>query len=125
MAVPTEAEIRRMMERHVELWNANDKARWLEEWQAIAPGEPTMEDPVGTPARRGWEAVAEAWDATPPSEWRITMEKLIVCANEAAAVMRNEGVVNGAPVAVESIEVYAFADDGSLSSRTYWTVPPS
>jgi hypothetical protein len=53
------------------------------------------------------------------------MEKLIVCANEAAAVMRNEGVVNGAPVAVESIEVYAFADDGSLSSRTYWTVPPS
>jgi hypothetical protein len=84
-----------------------------------------MEDPVGTPVRRGWEAVAEAWDARPPSEWRITMEKLFVCANEAAAVMRNEGVVNGAPVAVESIEVYAFADDGSLSSRTYWPAPPS
>jgi len=113
-----------MLYRHVELWNARDKAAWLDAWQRFVPGEPMFEDPVGTPVRRGWDALAAVWDTAQPSGVSITIEKLIVCGNEAVALMANEVVIDGAPFVADSIEVYVFNQDGSCLSRTYMDPAP-
>jgi hypothetical protein len=36
------------------------------------------------------------------------------------AVIRNSGTVNGEATIVESIEIYAFGDDGSVHTSTFW-----
>jgi len=120
MTVPSADEIRGLIQRHVELWNAGDKDAWLAHWQSVVTGEVSMEDPVGTPVKRGWDVMGEVWDASPNADWKLSVERLYVCANTGAAVIRNAGSVAGTPTVIESIEIYAFADDGSLHTQTYW-----
>jgi len=123
MGVPTPEQIRSGLERHVELWNAGDKDTWLAMWQSLITGEPTMEDPVGTPLKRGWEQMSDAWDHSPNEAWKLTIETLYVCGNEAAAVIRNDGNIDGTPISMRSIEIYAFHDDGSSHTKTYFDQP--
>jgi len=120
MAAPSAEEIRAAVERHVELWNAGDKEAWLAHWQAVVPGEVTMEDPVGTPTKRGWDVMSEVWDASPNADWQLGIGLLHVCGSTGAAVIRNQGAVNGQPTLIESIEIYRFGDDGSLHTQTFW-----
>jgi hypothetical protein len=61
------ADLERFIRRWYELWNAQDKQGWLQHWKHTAPGEPTLEDPVGTPVKRGWELAEELWDAPDPT----------------------------------------------------------
>jgi hypothetical protein len=124
MPTPSSETIRGALEGHVELWNAGDKEAWLQNWRTAAPGELTsFEDPVGTPPKRGWETLSTAWDESPAADWTLRLQKLIVCGNQAAAFIRNDGKVKGKPVIVESIEIYSFGEDGSLAVKTYWDIP--
>ena len=77
-----------------------------------------MEDPVGTPLKRGWDVHSEVSDRA-PAEWKLSIGLLYVCGSTAAAVIRNSGTVNGEPMTLESIEIYAFGDDGSLHASTF------
>ena len=79
-----------------------------------------MEDPVGTPVKRGWDVMSEVWDASPNADWKVSIEKFYVCASTGAAVIRNVGHVEGVPTVIESIEIYEFRDDGSLHTKTFW-----
>jgi hypothetical protein len=65
-----------------------------------------MEDPVGTPIKRGWDVMSEAWDTSPNADWKLGIGLLNVCGSAAAAVIRNSGTVNGEPTLIESIEIY-------------------
>ncbi len=65
MSAPTAEEIRTAVERHVELWNAGDKEAWLAHWKRVVPGEVTMEDPVGTPLKRGWRPARRSYSLNP------------------------------------------------------------
>src|SRR5690349_7341061 len=97
-------EIKDAIERHIELWNSKDRAAWLQHWQSRAPGGYALEDPVGTPVKRGYELLGVVWDrAFDETAWTITMKQCIVCGHEAALVMVNEGAIGGVPVAVEGI----------------------
>ena len=123
MPAPNAEEIRALITQHVELWNAGDKDAWLGAWQAALPGGVSMEDPVGTPVKRGWDLLAEAWDASPNKDWKLSIDRLIVCGNESAAVIRNEGSIAGTPITVISIEISQFGEDGSVHTKTYWEAP--
>ena len=91
VSTPTSDEIRAFIEHHVELWNAGDKQRWLDALQAGAPGGISMEDPVGTPLKRGWQIMGDSWDASPNADWKLSIQKMIICAGEAAVVMLSRG----------------------------------
>ena len=39
------------------------------------------------------------------------------------ALMRSDGLVQGAPVVVESLETVQFHDDGSVHWKTYFDIP--
>lgn len=120
MSAPTAEAIRAALERHVQLWNAGDKEAWLAHWKGVVPGEVTMEDPVGTPVKRGWDVMAEVWDASPNADWKLGIDLLHVCGATGAAVIRNSGTVNGEAAVIQSIEIYKFGDDGSLHTSTFW-----
>jgi len=63
--------------------------------------------------------LSDIWDrGFSRGAWTLTIDFLIICGNELAIVVSNEGEVEGATVVVRSIETYRFADDGSLHIRT-------
>jgi hypothetical protein len=112
------------MERHVELWNAGDKEGWIAHLKQASPGGFTMEDPVGTPTKRGHDILNEVWDLAHGQEsWTLSIDHLVICGNELAMLVNNQGIIQGTPVVVRSIETYRFDDDGSLLIRTYYDIP--
>jgi ketosteroid isomerase-like protein len=120
MGSKTAEEMRGVVERHVELWNTGDKDAWLASWRSVTTGEPSMEDPVGTPIKRGWDFIEEAWDVASQSGVRLTIKTLYVCGSTVAVVIGNDGSNDGVPFSMDSIELYHFHDDGSMHSQTYW-----
>ncbi|MGA2209188.1 MAG: nuclear transport factor 2 family protein [Acidimicrobiales bacterium] len=123
MTVPSGDEIARIVGRSYELWNADDRDGWLAHWKSVTPGLHTLEDPIGTPAKHGWDILAEVWDRTGTDRLYITVERIIVCGNEAAAVCRNEGTVRGRSVVIDSVDLYRFGEDGSTHTRSFWQIP--
>jgi len=124
MTPRTADDIRNTLERHAELWNAKDRDGFIAHWKSVCLGEFTLEDPVGTPIKRGVDVLGEVWDvAFEESVWTLTIEECIVCGNEAALVVLNEGTVGGTAVALRGVEVYAFGDDGSVRVRTFYNLP--
>jgi len=122
MGTPTPAQIREVLERHVELWHAGDRDAWLANWRTLVTRDVTLEDPVGASPKRGFdEALAGEWDRT-RDDWKLDVQELIVCGSEGALFVRNGGVVDGAPVVLDTVEIYRF-DEGSLRARIYWELP--
>ena len=113
--------------RWYELWNSCDKEAWLAHWRSWAPGEPTIEDPVGTPVKGGWDMISELWDRTGPDHPKVAVEQLIVGGAEVAVVARNEGTWRGKPLRIDSIDVFRLEPDATgdrLSVRSFWQIPP-
>jgi hypothetical protein len=115
--------LRAAVERWYELWNLGDKEAWLDHWRAIAPGDPQIEDPVGTPVKRGWEMASELWDRTGgANHFKIAMHRIIVSGNEVAAVYRSDGAFAGKDYSIESVDIHRFEGD-ALVIRTYFEIP--
>jgi hypothetical protein len=121
--MPSAAECRVAVERYYELWNANDRAGWLQHMRAVAPGEPTIEDPVGKPLKRGWEMFEELWDRTTTKgeHFPVSLDRLYVCGLEVAAVCRCDGTFRGASYSIPSVDVHQFHGD-SWTVRSYWDI---
>ena len=119
MAAPTPERMRAFFERHVELWNAGKKDEWMTNFRDLVTGDFSLEDPVGNPPQRGFAAMSDIWDMSPNAEWKLAIEMLFVCGNELAAVISNDGAIEGQPISIKSIELYTFGDDGSLTGKVY------
>jgi hypothetical protein len=120
---PSPTEIRRIIERSYELWNEDDKEAWLAHWKSVTPGEHVLEDPVGTPPKRGFAILEEVWERTSRDRLYITPTLIVVCGNEGVAVCENAGTVAGRQVLIRSVDVYLFGEDGSTHTRSYWEIP--
>ena len=123
--VPSREAMLKFAKGYVDEWNSGDKAAWIANWKAVAPGDFVMHDPVGTPPKVGFEQVAlEPYDLFQPSlHMRINPDLLFVCGNEIAWVMENTFTNNGEQSLLRSMEVYRFGDDGSVEIRTHYDVP--
>ena len=125
MSIPTRAELNDWASNYVELWNAGDRARLAANWRKVAPGNFTMNDPVGTPQKTGFEHCAlDSFDLFQPTlRFRISDGSLFICGNEVAWLMENHFEQDGVPTTLRSIETYRFEPDGSVVIRTYYDVP--
>ena len=125
MPIPSRAELLQWARAYVDLWNAGDKEAWIANWKQVAPGDLVMVDPVGTPARSGFDGCcADPYDLFQPStEFYVDPETLFVCGNEVAWVMTNIFRKDGEEKRMKSIETYRFGDDGSVEIRTHYDVP--
>jgi hypothetical protein len=120
----TGLDVEAVVRRWYELWNEQDREGWLAHWRSFAPGEPTLEDPVGTPLKRGWAMAGELWDRTGKDHPLVHIEQLIVGGNEAVVVCRNEGTYAGEPLLIPSVDAWVIRPDGTSSVRSYWQIPP-
>jgi len=111
------------LRRWYELWNEQDRQGWLDHWLSFAPGEPTLEDPVGTPLKRGWDLAGELWDRTGRNALKVVITSLITGGDEAVVVCHNEGTFRGEPLVIPSVDVWKVRSDGTSAVRSFWEIP--
>jgi hypothetical protein len=119
----TGTDLEHFIRRWYELWNEQDKQGWLQHWKRGAPGEPTLEDPVGTPVKRGWDLAEKLWDRTGPNHPTVLIEQLILGGPEAVVVCHNEGTYRGEPLVIPSVDVWRVNADGTSAVRSFWEIP--
>jgi steroid delta-isomerase len=120
--------IRGTIESYWKTFTAGDRDAWLELFTDGA----TVEDPVGTPAHRGKDAISRFFETSHSLADSIELRSLDITAivgNEAAFAMEIRPVIGGATYVMEAIDVMTFADDGRITSqRAFWqqeTMRPS
>lgn len=125
MGTPDFAALKNWAEHYVTLWNAGDREGWARNWRAVAPGEFTMLDPVGTPMKHGFQHCAlDSWDLFQPNvRFRVHPGSLFICGNEVAWLLENHFTSGGRDQIGLSIETYRFEDNGDVTIRTYYKVP--
>ncbi len=115
--------VRVAVEQHCALWNARRQS----EWEGLFAADVTFDDPVGAPTKHGRDAVRASWERslTPGREWRLVPTRIVVCGEEAAVVMRNEGTLHGRRVDVESVEIWKVDAAGLVTAvRAYFEPDP-
>jgi len=112
--------MRTTMDAYLETWRRNDP----ESRFGLFADDPLVEDPVGTPAYRGREAVREFWKraAWPGVTFDATLHEFIACGREALAHFTIRMTGGGRPaMSIEVHETLRFADDGRIEElRAYW-----
>lgn len=121
MPVPDADAIREFLVRNYEIWNGGELEDWVAHYRSFVTGEPCIEDPIGTPPKRGWDVIAELWRQSGPDRLRVRIEDMIVRSGEAAVISLNYGAVCGKPVLIKSIDCFRFDQDGNLYIRSYWS----
>jgi hypothetical protein len=114
--------LRAYVERFYATWNDNDKAGWLENIRAVASGEPAIEDPVGTPPKRGMAMIEELWDRTGKDHFKTQVHQQLDCGDEIAVVCLTEGEHAGRSYTIWSVDVHQLRGD-ALAIRSYWEIP--
>jgi hypothetical protein len=114
------AELRAAVQRHYDLWNAQDRAAWMK----LFTEDVTFDDPVGVPTKHGRGAVEQSWDRSfrDGRVWRIEVRAMIPAGDEVACVVHN--VLNDGEATVDGIEVWKVAPDGRLAAIRAYFEPP-
>jgi hypothetical protein len=115
--VVTQDVIESFFTEMLDAWNANDREGFLAIYKRFSPNGFILENPVGT-APTGFEGFEQMADQY---QGKVQVEnlKLIVNGDEAAAVMRNVGTIDGHSFVHESIEIYRFGADGTMHVRYF------
>lgn len=113
-------DIKRAVARDYELWNAGDRDAWLDNARALT-ADWTLEDPVGTPAKKGLAALAEVWDRSRDELRRRTkVQYLILGGREAVAWTVSEGRAGGERMWTHAADCWRFDDGGGVTRRVFW-----
>lgn len=125
MAIPDKKALLNWANNYTKTWNAGDKDAWVANWRAVAPGEFTMLDPVGTPQKRGFEECClDSWALFQERvRFNIPEGHLFVCGDEVAWTLENHFEGPDGPQVQYSIETYRFFENGSVDIKTYYRVP--
>lgn len=121
---PADGPIRDVIHRYQETFNTGDREGWL----SLFSPDAVLEDPAGSPARRGREGLAAFWDEihADPSSSRgravTTVRGPAVCGLEAAWAFDLRIPVADGTVTVEIIDQAVFAEDGRIGQlRAFWS----
>jgi len=117
--MPTPEQVRATVDAYVDAYARNDKAAFLALW---AP-DGVLEDPVGTPAHQGVEALGAFWDGARELADRIELVPVavIVTGDEAAMVFEIHAHIGDGGLLMQAVDVMRVDDDGRLLGvRAYW-----
>jgi len=117
--MPTPELVRATVDAYVDAYARNDKAAFLALW---AP-DGVLEDPVGTPAHPGIEALGAFWDGARELADRIELVPVavIVTGDEAAMVFEIHARIGDGGLLMQAVDVMRVDDDGRLLGvRAYW-----
>jgi steroid delta-isomerase len=117
--MPTPEQVRATVDAYVDAYSRNDRDAFLALW---AP-DGVLEDPVGTPAHRGVDALGAFWDGARELAERIELrpEQVIVAGGEAAMVAEIRAHTDGGGMLIPAVDVMQCDDEGRLTSvRAFW-----
>jgi steroid delta-isomerase len=117
--MPTPEQVRAAVDAYVDAYARNDKDAFLALW---AP-DGVLEDPVGTPAHRGRDALGAFWDGARALADRIELvpTSVIVAGGEAAMVFEIHAHIGDGGMLMQAVDVMRVDDDGRLTEvRAYW-----
>jgi|SRR5690606_28716004 len=122
--MPEREQIRAVVERYVECFTAGDREGWLALWAEDA----SMEDPVGTPPKRGREEIGAFFDqslAMADTLRLVLTGPVCIAAGEVAFGMQARPTIGGTEFVVDIIDVMQFTDgpDGTphiAAMRAFW-----
>jgi steroid Delta-isomerase len=121
---PADALIRATIDRYQQAFNSGDRESWL----ALFAEDGLLEDPIGSPPRRGHDGLAAFWEEIHGGEGRggersvQMIQGPAVCGLEAAwaFVLRISGGTRTA--LVEIIDQASFTEEGRIRSlRAFWS----
>jgi steroid delta-isomerase len=111
-----EARIRDTIDAYWKTFSAGDGDGWIGLWAADA----TMEDPVGTPLKRGTDEIRAVFDQALTAADSVELRSLgvtIVVGNEASFAMEIRPTVGGQVFTMQVIDVMTFDDDAKITSQ--------
>jgi steroid delta-isomerase len=111
--------IRKVYARYVELVSAGD----ADAVAALYARDATVEDPIGTPLKRGRDAIRAFYASTGGAAKLELTGPVRVCGREAAAPMvaKLKGL-DGKHAYIDIIDFMTFDDDGLITSmRAFWS----
>lgn len=117
MATLDADRIEAFLRHQLDMFNQGRRDDFIAAYRDIAPGGLLIDDPVGSDRQEGLHLIGELFDRY--VGWKLTFVELIVNGHEAAACVRNEGIMNGHPVTVHSLETYHFGEDGTFLARYF------
>jgi steroid Delta-isomerase len=116
-----DAAIVRTIERYQSTFSADDRDGWL----ALFTDDAVLEDPVGSSAHEGREAIAAFWDTVHARTDRGTVRMTqgpAVCGLEAAWAFELDVTVRGRRSLVDIIDHGTFTEDGRIRRiRAFWS----
>lgn len=82
---------------------------------------------MGAPPKHGRVAAEASWDNsfTAGQEWKLELQRLVVCGDEAAITLLNHGRVGERSFSMEGIEVWRVDDEGRVSQVRAYFEPPA
>jgi steroid delta-isomerase len=111
------ADIRSTIDAYCAAFSAGDRDGWLDCWADDA----TMEDPVGTPLKRGKDEIGAFYDqsrelAPDGATLELTGDP-VICGDEAAIPMRVVVSLGGAKMTTRIVDVMRFDADAKIASQ--------
>jgi steroid delta-isomerase len=110
------ADIQATIERYWSTFSDGDREGWL----ALFADDATMEDPVGTPLKRGKEDIGAFFDQSTKSVDSVELRGMgttLIVGNEAAFAMEVRPTVGGSEMTMTVIDVMTFDDDAKITSQ--------
>ncbi len=117
--MPTPEQVRAAVDAYVDAYNRDDRQRFLDAFAA----DGVIVDPVGTPAHVGVEARGAFWDGVHQLSETLTLDvhHVHVAGDGAAMVFTVLARTGEAGVAMDAVDVFRVADDGSIAElAAYW-----
>lgn len=117
--MPTADQLRATVDAYVDAYARDDRDAFLALW---AP-DGVLEDPVGTPAHVGIEAIAAFWDGARALAERIELlpERIHVGGDQVAMVFEIRAYTADGGLVIKAVDVMRCDDEGRLVGvAAYW-----
>ncbi|MBK5288923.1 MAG: nuclear transport factor 2 family protein [Acidimicrobiia bacterium] len=111
--------IRATVDGYVNAYGTNDRGAFLALWA----DDGVLEDPVGTPAHQGLEALGAFWDSARQLADRIVLkpQSITIAGSEAAMVMEINAHMGDGGMVLQAVDIMQCNDAGQLESvRAFW-----
>jgi steroid delta-isomerase len=111
------ADIRSTIDAYCSTFSANDRQGWLDCWADDA----TMEDPVGSPLKRGKDEIGAFYDQShemvPEGVVLELTGEPVICGDEAAIPMRVVISMGGSKMTTPIVDIMRFDADAKIASQ--------
>ena len=118
--MPTPHEMRILVDRYVQAMSEGDEDAYV----ALFADDGTLEDPVGSPVRKGHDDIRAFWGEVHALSSDITLVltgPVRVAGSELAFPMEAVTQVGDTTMVVDIIDVFRVTDDGRIAAmRAYW-----